>query len=112
MLIAAVFCAVYAGWAALALAMDRHARDIGRTPPRPATVIVLRLAGTGVLAAALAGCAARWGWAIGPVAWLGMLGVGALLFTLTLSVIPRAAVPAAAALAMVGTISAGASLLG
>lgn len=112
MLIVAVFCAAYAGWAALALAMDRHARDIGWTPPHRATAIALRLAGTGLLGAALIACAVRWGWAIGPVAWLGMLGAGALLFTLTLSVLPRAIVPAATTLALAGMLSAGVALLG
>ena len=85
----APFILAFAGFAALALAMQRHHRALfGRAPGR-GTASALRLAGAGGLAAALWACAESWGWAIGSVAWVGVLSAAALAVVLLLALAGR-----------------------
>lgn len=84
--IAAALLLATAGWAGLALAMEKHRRDVWREAPPP---LVLRLAGTAALAAALAACVAGSGGAIGIVAWLGVLTAAGFAVVLALACVPR-----------------------
>lgn len=78
----------FAGLAALALAMDRHHRQVWpRGLPRHRRVL-WRLAGVAGLLASFAVCAAQAGWAVGAVLWLGLLSAAAPMVTLVLSYRP------------------------
>jgi len=91
----------HAGFAALALAMDRHHRSMRATrrgcPPR--LRLALRAAGTLALALSLATALRAWPTADGAVAWFGLLTVAALALVLLLAYRPRAA--------LVGGVTAG-----
>jgi len=85
----APFLLAFAGFAALALAMQRHHRALfGRAPGRSAAA-ALRIAGAGGLAAALWACVEGWGWAIGAVAWFGVLSAAAFPVVLLLALAGR-----------------------
>jgi hypothetical protein len=74
-----------AGFAAIALSMHRHHRDLfGRPPSRPRA---LAFAGTGwtLLALSFSACIVASGWAIGPVLWIGLLTVAGLVIVLALT---------------------------
>jgi hypothetical protein len=96
----------YAGWAALALAMDRHHRQLWRHAPSGNRSIALRAAGGAGLALSFAACIPHWGWAIGPVAWFGVLFASALGFVLLLTYAPRAAAGLALLAVPAGTVAA------
>jgi len=69
----------HAGFAALALAMDRHYRSMRATPrgcPRRLR-LALRATGTLALAASLGAALRAWPPADGAVAWFGLLAAGA-----------------------------------
>ncbi|MPY69295.1 MAG: DUF3325 family protein [Alphaproteobacteria bacterium] len=83
------FILAFAGFAALALAMDRHHRTLFDRAPGRGAALTLRLAGTAGLAASLFACADRWGWAIGAIAWFGVLSAVALGVVLLLAALPR-----------------------
>lgn len=86
--IAAAFVAATAGFAALAMAMTRHAREIFGRAPGQGTAWTLRIAGAVLLAAAHAFSATAWGAAIGAVAWFGVVTAGALAVVLALALRP------------------------
>ena len=96
--IAGIFFA-YAGFAALALAMDRHYADaFGRgESPSPGLRRGMQLAGSLGLVVSLAMLVADSGWAFGILYWLGVLTLAALTLALSLAYVPRlglwAAVP-------------------
>lgn len=74
-----------AGLAAIALSMHKHHRDLfGRPPSRPRG---LALAGAGwiILALSFWACIVASGWAIGPVLWIGLLTVAAIIVVLVLT---------------------------
>lgn len=80
----------HAALTGLCLAMDRHhAQALGRRPGAPLSG-TLRAAGWGLLGLALWYCGRSWGWAIGPVAWFGLLSVAALILVFSLPYAPRA----------------------
>lgn len=85
----------FAGFAALALSLDRHHREAlaGRVPA--GRVLPLRAAGWALLALSLAGAVAWEGLNFGPVQWIGALTGGALLVVLVLSYRPAWLRPAA-----------------
>ena len=96
-----VFFVCYAGMLALCLAMDRHhAQVIKGKKPHPPRRIGLRIAGWSLIAGALWLCSLAWGWAIGPVAWLGLLSAAALGLVFLLPYAPRLA----AGLALLGPL--------
>lgn len=65
------------GFVCLALAMERHHRDVtGHAPAAPRRRL-LRLLGAAALAASLAPSIAAWGVAQGFVGWCGVLAAGA-----------------------------------
>jgi len=85
----------FAGFAALALSLDRHHRDAlaGRVPA--GRVLPMRLAGWALLALSLTAAIAWEGWNFGPVQWIGALTSAALLVVLVLSYRPVWLRPAA-----------------
>jgi hypothetical protein len=81
------------GFGALALAMDRHHRQVfGRGPGTPLR-ITLRIVGASALAASFAACVAGSGWSIGAVEWFGVLSAAPLTLVLLLAYRPRSASP-------------------
>ncbi len=80
MWLAAALIASFAGWAALALAMERHHRRLWRQPPGQAKAIALRVTGTALLALAFAACVMQWNGSLGAVAWFGVLSASGLAF--------------------------------
>lgn len=83
LLFALVFAGV--GFAALALAMDRHHRQVRKRTPTGRQRVFLRVTGVVGLTAALALCVVGAGWGTGVVVWLGLLTVAALAMVLTLT---------------------------
>ena len=95
--IAGIFFA-YAGFAALALAMDRHYADAfgrGESPP-PSLCRGMQMAGSLGLVLSLAMLVAESGWAFGILYWLGVLTLAALTLALLLAYVPRLGLWAAA----------------
>jgi hypothetical protein len=80
-----------AGFAALALAMHRHYRQVWHRALRTGAQVTLRIAGAVLLAASFAASIADAGWAIGPVLWLGWLTAAALIVAVALSYWPQRA---------------------
>lgn len=76
----------FAGFACLALAMDRHYEQVSG---HEFTTLRLRRALRGLASALLAvgliACLQAWGAAVASLVWLGMLSCGALMVALTLS---------------------------
>ena len=91
-MINAILCALglsYAGMASLSLAMDRHHGQVWGTDAAPNVRRTLQLTGALLLALAIWPCVAGWSATVGVVAWLGFIGVGALLVALLLPYAPR-----------------------
>ncbi|MBN8907833.1 MAG: DUF3325 domain-containing protein [Rhodospirillales bacterium] len=94
-----------AGFVVLALAMDRHARQLAvRRPPTWARA-KLRAAGLLLLLLALRTCMSGWGGAEGVVAWCGVLTLAALLLALALA-LPRRVRTATALLVLLPLLGA------
>jgi hypothetical protein len=100
-------CLAYAGFAALALAMDRHYADaFGRgESPSPLLRRGMQWAGSLGLVLSLATIIAQVGWAIGSVIWLGVLTLAALPLALLLAYAPRIGFWAAAPLAAAALVA-------
>lgn len=92
----------YAGWAALALSMKRHYRQLDMGAHWRGQVLTLRLAGTGTLLLAFGVCVYYWGWILGPAGWVGALSSGALTLVLLLAYWPRLAGALAALIPLLG----------
>lgn len=102
-----------AGFAALALSLERHHADIhgrGSTPSRGA-VARLRLAGALALALAWGLHVAAQGGPLGTVSWLGTLTASAIAVALGLSYAPRAVQRLLPGVALIGLAGAGAGWL-
>ncbi|MET1078810.1 MAG: DUF3325 family protein [Pseudomonas sp.] len=74
---------------ALCLGLERHARQLGRAPSRNQRR-ALRGLGWLLLGLSLPACGLAWGWAVGAVAWVGLLSLSGLLLALTLPYWPTA----------------------
>lgn len=110
----AAFALSLAGFAALALSLERHHADIhgrGSIPARGA-VARLRLAGAVALALAWALHVAAQGGPLGTVAWVGTLTASAIAVALGLSYAPRAVQRLLPGMALVGLAGAGWLLAG
>ncbi len=91
MVIGALLCA-YAGMAGLCQGLERHYKQVwGRACP-PMLRLLLRWGGWAGLLASLLLCAQAWGWAMGPVAWFGVISLAAVLLVMLLPYWPRLAV--------------------
>ncbi len=69
---------VYAGLTSLCYTTERHRHAGTGAPPR----VALAMTGSFCLVLAFDVCAAIWGWAVAPIAWLGLLtatGLGVAL---------------------------------
>ena len=95
--IAGIFFA-YAGFAALALAMDRHYADAFGRGESPSSGLRrgMQVAGCLGLVLSLAMLVANAGWAFGILYWLGVLTLAALTLALLLAYVPRLGLWAAA----------------
>jgi hypothetical protein len=85
-LLLAVLAACYVGFALLALSQDRHWHHLERRrhcPPR--AVLPLRMAGYGLLFAALVLALVRDGPGFGSLLWATMISIGALAVVCTLT---------------------------
>lgn len=85
------FAMSYAGLLALCLSMDRHHQDLLKGRPKPPRRYGLRVAGWALLVLSAWPCVVSWGWAIGPVGWIGLLTAAALPLVFLLPYAPRAA---------------------
>ena len=81
----------YAGFVALALAMNRHHRQVWNGEASEHTRILLRIAGAAGLASAFALCIRYAGWSVGPVLMLGLLSAAGIAVVLLLTFRPRIA---------------------
>lgn len=81
------------GFAALALAMDRHHRQVRRTALAGWLRWLLRVTGTLALAASLAACVFESGWGRGWVMWFGLLSAAAAMIVLSLTFWPQRFAP-------------------
>lgn len=89
----ALSCA-YAGFAFLALAMDRHHRQVWQRPVGEARRAVLRLSGATFLTAALVACVVQVGWSTGLVLWFCVLTASGLTLVVLMPFAPRLSVSA------------------
>lgn len=81
----------YAGMLGLCQGLERHFKPVwGRTCP-PALRRSLRGMGWLGLLLSLLLCVQAWGWAMGPVAWFGVMSLAGLLLVLLLPYWPRVA---------------------
>jgi hypothetical protein len=65
----------YAGMLMLCLGLERHYKQVWGRPPAGWLRISLRLAGWGALLMSFGLCAQAWGWAMGPVAFFGVISL-------------------------------------
>jgi hypothetical protein len=107
-----VIALTYAGMAALALAIDRHHRQVFGEDAAQRTRNLMRVAGGSLLVLAIPPCVHLWGAGAGTVAWVGMLTIGALLSVGMLPYWPRRLAPSAAGAAALGLIGLGTLALG
>jgi Protein of unknown function (DUF3325) len=82
---------VYAGLAALCLAMDRHHRQIWQRTPGSRTRMALRVLGVCLLVGSLLASVHAAGGPLGVVAWFGILTLAGVLLVLLLPYAPRMA---------------------
>lgn len=100
----------YGGFTALALATNRHHREVwNRAASRPARLF-LRGAGTAGLAAALAACVVHAGWSVGPVLWLGVLAAAGIVVVPVLAFRPRIAAAAGLAALLLAVVIVGSAV--
>ena len=99
------FSLAYAGFAALALAMRRHHRQVWHRDPPNVLRHAFRAGGILCLALAFAVCIAGEGWLVGPVTWFAVLSAGALVFDFVLPYAPRAAATASLMMLPVAAVS-------
>ena len=74
-----------AGFAALALSMHKHHRDVFGTAPTRGRTLTLQGIGWLLLSASVSICIAHSGWSIGLVLWIGLLTFAALTVALLLT---------------------------
>ena len=88
----AAFCLAYAGFAALALAMERHFEDLFDRAIGPAHQRPLRIAGWSALGLSLWLSGITYGWSYGLVEWIGMLAIAGLVLIWALTYRPALAI--------------------
>lgn len=92
MLIVGAVLFSYAAMLMLCLGLERHFKQVWGSAPAPRLRVGLRLAGWGALLVSLGLCAQAWGWAMGPVAFFGVLSLAGFGVLLILPYAPRLAV--------------------
>ena len=88
MALAALLLAL-AGFAALALSMKKHHRDLFGAPPPRGRAMAFQAAGWTLLALSIMPCVIESGWSVGLVLWFGLLTVAALVVALSMTYGPR-----------------------
>lgn len=78
-----------AGFAMLALVMDRHRSHVWPRDLPAHQRVLLRAAGLLGICASLLSCVALLGWSTGLVAWTGLLSTAALVVVLSLTYLPK-----------------------
>lgn len=86
----------YNGMVALCLGLERHYKQVWQRVPGAGRRQVLRALGWLALLGSLGASVAAWGWAMGPIAWLGLVSMAGLALVLLLPYWPRVAVAVAA----------------
>lgn len=82
---------VYGAMAMLCLGMKRHYKSVLKREPHPLACRALRITGWLLLALGFSACIASWGWAQGPVGWLGQVALAGLSLVLLMPYRPRLA---------------------
>lgn len=72
-------------FAAIALSMHKHHRDLSGKPPSRLRAWAFTAAGWTLLALSFGACIVASGWAMGSVLWIGLLTVAALVVVLALT---------------------------
>lgn len=96
----------YAGFAALCLAMDKHASELLGRKPGKAALCGLRIGGWALLLVSLVVAVQMRGWAHGLVEWIAVLMAGVTLWVFGLPYRPRLLLGLAAASAVLGPLLA------
>jgi len=95
----------YAGMLALCQGLERHYKHVWNRPCPRGLRLGLRGVGWLALLVSLLLCAQAWGWAMGPVAWFGVLSLAGLLLVMLLPYWPRMAMGLVAAVPVWGLVS-------
>lgn len=93
MMVVLALLTAYAGFALLALAMDRHYRQVRGGSIPPGMRLLLRAGGSTWLALSLAASVAHDGWSDGFVLWWGVLSASGIAVVLMLALAPRRLLP-------------------
>ena len=88
----AALALAYIGMLALCQGLERHYKQVWGKAPSARLRRVLRVGGWICLGLSLYFCGKAWGWAMGPVSWLGMLSLGGFGLLMLLPYRPRLAV--------------------
>jgi hypothetical protein len=80
----------FAGFSALALAMNRHHQQVLKRAPSTAHARGLRATGWILLSLSLVCCVMGWGASVGPVVWFGLLSADAIAVVLLLTYLAQA----------------------
>ncbi|MBV4537000.1 MULTISPECIES: DUF3325 domain-containing protein [Pseudomonas] len=92
----------YAGMLGLCQGLERHFKQVWNRPCPRSLRLALRAAGWLGLAISLLLCAQAWGWAMGPVAWFGVISLAAMVLVILLPYWPKLAVGLVAAVPVWG----------
>ncbi|RRV10709.1 DUF3325 domain-containing protein [Pseudomonas sp. v388] len=68
----------FSGMLSLCLGLERHYRQLLQRVPVTTRLHALRILGWTALAGGFATSVANWGWAMGPVGWLGLMSLAGL----------------------------------
>ncbi|MGX5219328.1 DUF3325 domain-containing protein [Pseudomonas segetis] len=82
---------VYCAMSALCMGLPRHYKNVWKHEPQSYFCRTLRVAGWLLLGAGFMACVSSWGWAMGPIGWLGQVSLSGLLLVMSLPYRPRLA---------------------
>lgn len=85
----AALLACFAGFTALAFAMEKHHRDMTGALPKGRPLGLFKTGGWALLALAVLPLSARFGLSVGITSWIGLLMLGALGVSFGLTYRPR-----------------------
>jgi hypothetical protein len=84
-----ILASAFAGFAALCLSMERHARQVFGSVPRPVRRLAAAILGWSLLLCSLAWAIRQYDMSIGIAVWLGALTLAATAIALLLAYAPR-----------------------
>jgi len=82
----------YGGMVGLCQGMERNFKLVWKREPSPVLRHALRMTGAALLVGSFASCVWAWGWAMGPVGWLGAISLATLVLAWLLPYHARLAV--------------------